>query len=158
MVSERQLIANQQNALRSTGPQSDTGKAIVSRNAIKHGLFSKEIIVAENEREIFADFFEAVLNYFAPVNPLESALVERIIANLWRLRRVIEIETLIFNKESMEMVFQHSLMVQAQSNQNITTLSRYEQSLEKSLFRSLQAIEKLRGNKLGLFLQKGAEI
>ena len=144
MTSERQIVTNQQNALKSTGPQTIEGKAIVAKNAIKHGLFSKVVVVCEDERELFMEFLNSVFEYFAPSNPLESALVERVIANTWRLRRVAEIETLILTRESMKSIFRQSLMVQAQSNQNMATLSRYEQNLEKSLFRSLQALEKLK--------------
>jgi hypothetical protein len=38
MASERQLLANRRNALKSTGPKSDEGKQRVSANALKHGL------------------------------------------------------------------------------------------------------------------------
>jgi hypothetical protein len=38
MASERQIIANRANALKSRGPRSAAGKARVSRNAIHHGL------------------------------------------------------------------------------------------------------------------------
>ena len=41
MVSEKQLSANRQNALRSTGPQTIDGKTKASKNAIKHGLEPK---------------------------------------------------------------------------------------------------------------------
>src|ERR1700682_336696 len=38
MASEKQIIANRANALKSRGPRSAAGKARVSRNAIHHGL------------------------------------------------------------------------------------------------------------------------
>jgi len=38
MASERQIAANQANAKRSTGPQTEAGKLKSSRNAFKHGL------------------------------------------------------------------------------------------------------------------------
>ena len=40
MLSDAKLEANRRNAKKSTGPKSDEGKAKVSRNANKHGLFS----------------------------------------------------------------------------------------------------------------------
>lgn len=38
MTSEKQRLANQKNAKKSTGPRSSTGKSKVSRNAFRHGL------------------------------------------------------------------------------------------------------------------------
>ena len=38
MSSERQIAANRQNALKSTGPRTQAGKLRSARNAYKHGL------------------------------------------------------------------------------------------------------------------------
>lgn len=38
MTSERRVLANRQNAAKSTGPKSDAGKARVAANARRHGL------------------------------------------------------------------------------------------------------------------------
>jgi len=41
MASPAQIAANRRNALKSTGPKTARGKAIVSRNPLKHGFRSK---------------------------------------------------------------------------------------------------------------------
>ena len=41
-ISEKQLLANQRNAQLSTGPRTEAGRAISSKNAIKHGLRARE--------------------------------------------------------------------------------------------------------------------
>jgi hypothetical protein len=38
MASEKQILANRANALKSQGPRSAGGKARASRNAVRHGL------------------------------------------------------------------------------------------------------------------------
>jgi hypothetical protein len=38
MTTERQIVANRQNAKKSTGPRSAAGKVRSSRNAYRHGL------------------------------------------------------------------------------------------------------------------------
>jgi hypothetical protein len=43
-VTEKQLIANRANALRSTGPQSAQGRAAVRYNALKHGILAQAVI------------------------------------------------------------------------------------------------------------------
>ena len=41
LISQKKLIANRRNALKSTGPKTAYGKLRSSRNAYKHGLYSK---------------------------------------------------------------------------------------------------------------------
>lgn len=48
MASERQVTANRQNALRSSGPRSSAGKRRSSANALRHGL-SRIVGVGEGE-------------------------------------------------------------------------------------------------------------
>ena len=52
MASEKQIIANRANALKSRGPRSDAGKARVGRNAIRHGLAANIWKQASAVREI----------------------------------------------------------------------------------------------------------
>jgi hypothetical protein len=41
MTSHKQIVSNQRNALKSTGPRTETGKALVAQNALKHGSAGK---------------------------------------------------------------------------------------------------------------------
>jgi hypothetical protein len=41
MTSQRKIDANKQNAKRSTGPRTESGKLRASRNAVRHGLAAK---------------------------------------------------------------------------------------------------------------------
>ncbi len=97
MTTEKQLIANQQNAQLSTGPTTNSGKMIVSSNAIKHGIFTKDLIVSseigeENQRE-YQEVLDNLIDSLSPCNQIESLLVEKIAVDFWRLRRVIRFET-----------------------------------------------------------------
>ncbi len=57
MASHKQIDANRRNAARSTGPKSPEGKAIVSRNATRHGLTSsRAIILPDEDPQEFHDF------------------------------------------------------------------------------------------------------
>jgi hypothetical protein len=87
MSTEAQVKANQQNSQKSTGPRTAQGKAAVSQNAVKHGLFSSEAVVkGENEAD-FDLFSDKLLAELAPVGALESMLAERFVSLSWRLRR-----------------------------------------------------------------------
>ena len=45
MSTKAQINANRQNAQKSTGPQTDEGKAVVSQNAVSPGLFAAEAVI-----------------------------------------------------------------------------------------------------------------
>ena len=64
MSTEKQLIANQQNAQLSTGPMTSDGKTVVAMNAIKHGIFAKDLIlVSELENENANDYQELLYTH-----------------------------------------------------------------------------------------------
>ena len=49
MTTERQTEANKKNALLSTGAVTDEGKAIVAKNAVKHGVFASDLIITSGD-------------------------------------------------------------------------------------------------------------
>ena len=97
MTTEKMIEANQANALLSTGAITVEGKAIVARNAIKHGIFTKDLIIkSENcqEDEIeYQELLRGMINCLSPKGQLESILVEKIALDFWRLKRVIRFES-----------------------------------------------------------------
>lgn len=62
MATEAQIRANQQNAMRSTGPITPGGKEQSRRNALKHGLTGAGIVLPEVKRRAtaFAEELEGV--------------------------------------------------------------------------------------------------
>ena len=51
-ISEARLGANRQNAQKSTGPQTARGKGYSRRNAVKHGLLSKQVLFSDDGKPI----------------------------------------------------------------------------------------------------------
>src|ERR1700690_481394 len=91
MTSWRQFQANRLNALRSTGPRTEEGKRASRRNALRHGLTAETVIDGLEDSEDYRGFEAAIIaDYDA-----ETA-VERELVLLWRLRRIIAIETDLF--------------------------------------------------------------
>jgi hypothetical protein len=86
MATQKQIKANRQNAKKSTGPKTAEGKAAVSQNALKHGLFTGSIITGEDPAE-FAAFHDNMLADLAPAGAVETMLAERVVNLWWRLRR-----------------------------------------------------------------------
>ncbi|OQY04243.1 MAG: hypothetical protein B6I25_07245 [Planctomycetales bacterium 4572_13] len=98
MLSEKQLLANQQNALCSTGPRTIAGKAISSQNAIRHGLRAENTIIPGEDPEEFDQFRQLLLDDLLPAGAMEVFLVDRIVASLWKLHRAGRIESELFNE------------------------------------------------------------
>jgi len=70
MMSSRKVEANRRNARKSTGPKTATGKKMVSRNAVKHGFFSKWLLVQHpngKESQGEYDLYAAIFEHFQPV-------------------------------------------------------------------------------------------
>ena len=97
ITSEKKIQANRQNALKSTGPRTAEGKAIVAKNAVKHGLCARHIVINGESSIEFADFKDSLIAQFQPDGMLELLLVNRIIAGFWRLRRLGTIEVDLFD-------------------------------------------------------------
>jgi hypothetical protein len=86
MATIAQIFANRQNSKKSTGPKTAEGKAAVSQNAVKHGLFAESVIKGENEADYEA-FHDEMLAELAPVGAVEFMLAERVVSLSWRLKR-----------------------------------------------------------------------
>lgn len=144
MTTMKQIAANQRNAQKSTGPVSEYGKSIVSRNAVKHRILSAQMYIENDEQEIYEGFREAILRDLDPQGSFEYFLVDRIISTAWRLRRIVHVETLVFEKEKNE-PFSNSYgdAFVANSATNMAILSRYERSLENSLYRAIKELKAL---------------
>jgi uncharacterized protein YecA (UPF0149 family) len=93
MATPAQILANRQNAEWSTGPVTAEGKARVSQNASKFGLFSVANFVRPEEQDIFNEFESGYLSELSPATPLEQTLTREIIQAAWRLRRCASLET-----------------------------------------------------------------
>jgi uncharacterized protein YecA (UPF0149 family) len=92
MSSTAQILANRQNAEKSSGPVTAEGKARISQNATKLGLFSVVNFVRPEEQDIFNEFESGYMVELSPVSPLEQTLAREIVQAAWRLRRCASLE------------------------------------------------------------------
>jgi hypothetical protein len=85
MATRKQIAANRRNALKSTGPRTDRGKAFTRLNSLRHGLRAQPgILSAESLNElsqIRSQFFQS----FQPQNPEQVRLVARMACARWQL-------------------------------------------------------------------------
>jgi hypothetical protein len=96
MTSYRQIEANRRNALKSTGPKTETGKQVSRSNAVRHGLTAETVIGLLEDAEDYKAFEAAIIADYDAQSAVERDLVLRLASVLWRLRRATTMETGLF--------------------------------------------------------------
>ncbi len=95
-VSARNLAANRENAMLSTGPRTPAGKARSRLNALKHGLLASEavnrVIEGAEARAAFDAMVDDLAAHYRPVGAVEEMLVQKIAIATWRLKRLLRFE------------------------------------------------------------------
>jgi hypothetical protein len=101
-TSIKRINANRENAKKSTGPKTASGKFRSCRNALKHGLDSrKHLIIGEDVKE-FQEMKDSYIKMLEPSNILEVEDCMQIIAMSWKIRRLSIVETGLYNQEMMQ--------------------------------------------------------
>ena len=96
-ISQKQLEANIRNAQKSTGPTSEGGKQVSSKNATRHGLTSMVTIMTDPDREAWLKFMTAYVEDLNPEGFQQKHLAQSIAYDAWRMNRVRAIEENIFS-------------------------------------------------------------
>jgi len=172
MSSPAQIIANRRNAQKSTGPQSPKGKAVVSRNAVKHGLTASQAIIEQEDQAEFERYRQQFLEELAPQTPMESMLAERIVNLSWRLKRITRMQNQTIDalknpkksdpvieklkkrfslsnfddtqeNESLELALGRMAIKDFSDSRVLERLLMYERRLEHSLYKTLIELQRL---------------
>jgi hypothetical protein len=146
--------ANRRNALRSTGPRTARGQAASSKNALKHGLLSREVILADEDAGAFGAFEEEMLLALVPTGSLERVLAERVIVASWRLRRFERIEAIMLaagcqDWRGNDVGLGTSFVAACVNGDVFAKLSRYESGIERAFFRALHELQRLQAARTG---------
>ena len=80
------------NGAKSRGPVTAEGKAKSSRNAVKYGIFSKDLLLPGESQEDFDTLLNALMDEHQPAGHLEASLIERLAVTMWRQQRLIKAE------------------------------------------------------------------
>ncbi|MEP5937624.1 MAG: hypothetical protein ABJ239_04810 [Erythrobacter sp.] len=92
MATKKQIEANRKNALKSAEPSSTAGKVTSSRNALKHGVLSQEVVADHEDRKAYESLFGQLVDECGPETALECTLVERLSILIWREKRLAKAE------------------------------------------------------------------
>jgi len=166
LSSERQVAANRKNALKSTGPRTAAGKTSSSRNALKHGLLSAQMVLPDEDPKELAALADAIHECLAPEGEMEQALVDRVVACLWRLRRVHQVEASVYGLEISGLRKDGSLwfrlghdadgfriedielgLAYRRASETLTKLTRYETTIERGMYQALHELQRLQAER-----------
>src|ERR1700677_4298617 len=92
MSTRRQRAASRANALKSTGPHTEAGKAASRYNALKHGIDAQQQIMFGESADDLAALAVEYHELYAPANADERFLVDSMVNYEWRLRRLRGVE------------------------------------------------------------------
>lgn len=146
-------------AVRDGGPRTPEGKAISSRNALKHGLTAREVVIFGEDATEYESFRSGFVKRLAPADELEEFLVDRVAACAWRLRRTVRVESEIFEDyedlKNRRHVMQpksaaHAVMVDAGGLGAFAQLARHEAAIERSMLRALHELQRLQAARAGV--------
>src|SRR5437899_3351389 len=97
MANPKQIAANRQNALRSTGPRTAKGKVRSSMNALKTAVFARHILLVDDDIDEFNRFRAALYDEWRPLGACEHSQLERLVALLWRQPRFYRAESGLYS-------------------------------------------------------------
>ena len=121
--------------LTSTGPTTERGKAISSRNATTHGVFARDIVLPSLGEDPggYQQVQEELVAQLRPGNLLERHYVEKIAAASWRLRRLHRWQAQLFEDpaltederlDKLDKVLRHETALQRQIDTAVKMLAK----------------------------------
>jgi hypothetical protein len=137
MSSQAQILANQANAQLSTGPTSPEGKAVSSKNNLRHGLTGPFMILAWESKEEYASFKAELFAEHQPATLTEEMLVEDMAQSHWLRKRAITLQTLCFRTD----------VPAADQPKELALYLRYQTTHDRAFYKALNQLLKLRSDK-----------
>jgi trehalose utilization protein len=156
--------ANRRNALRSTGPKTQRGKAASKLNALRHGLTAETAVLPDENADAYVELRRRLHEELGAESMIEAAIVDRVAGLLWRLRRLGRVELDLFEWEREMAAVYCSLMGKSEEPEQglglafihsaghsdaFSRLSRYETALDRALYRAVHELERLQAARRG---------
>lgn len=159
-ISQKQLEANRENA-KLGGVKTEEGKAVSKYNAIKHGLLSQEVLLSDEDENAIIELGKKMRSELKPMGEIELLLVDRIIANTWRLKRFLKVESTAMEWQRQYEIKEasHYCTTQEQierkavkemvANDDTEKLLRYEATIERSIYKALHELQRIQAARTG---------
>jgi hypothetical protein len=85
----------------------EEGRNRSSRNAEKHGLRAKAVVLRSEDSELFERTRAGLFEHFQPANIIEEALVDQIAVASWRMSRAALVEAAALNRQIGKQIEKH---------------------------------------------------
>jgi hypothetical protein len=139
--SAARLIANQKNALKSTGPKTPEGKAVSRRNALKHGLTGDGIALLDEDAANVNRRFDDLKADLRPTGPMAEILTHRIAFLSVRLERCERQEAKHINERMRHAVVAHDEAILTEIAALLDGLNDEPATNARRLLRTPQGVE-----------------
>ena len=168
MTTEAQIEANRINAQKSTGPRTPEGKAVVSQNAITHGLLARAGVIPGEDEHEFAAHRDGLRQQLRPGSPLEEVLADQIVDCSWRLKRAARDQEVAYvalyekymedqpqpqEPDAWQAALGRMIVEDFCGEAVLERVQRYERRIESSFYKALkelrQAVNERQGAALG---------
>ena len=163
MSSQAQIDANRLNAQKSTGPRTPEGRAAVRLNGVKHGLTAETIVLKGESQADFTNLLDSYEAEHVPASPTEEELVRQLALAAWRLRRLYHQEAGFYAFQSKDTADNTEFLELNQaermgyvcfvSEKTLAMFNRQEARLERTFYRALHELQRLRKERLASLLQ-----
>src|ERR1051325_3917250 len=159
MPTQAQIDAARRNGAKSNGPKTPEGKAISSKNALRHGLTAKSILLTNENPELYHQLAASYYDKFQPADDVERDLVDEMVIAKWRQRRDWSNEAALLDLEMDRQTkrvdteykkidhacrFALAFRALADESKALTLCARYETSHRRTYYRAMTALLNLR--------------
>jgi hypothetical protein len=135
--STKRTEINRLNAEHSTGPRTRQGKLASSRNSLKHGLASGELIIPGEDRTAFEALLHDLLDEHQPANATERLLVTAMAQSWWLAHRAIRLQNDCFNENGID-------------EKRLSLFLRYQTTHDRALHKALSTLIRLQKERRNL--------
>jgi len=140
MATEKQFAANRSNAQLSTGPKTEAGLAASSRNATRHSLTAKGLIILPGQHDTFNELESGLRTSLKPATPLQEVIYKRIVECAWKLERCRLAE------QNLGAIMGHintDPILDTDGIGRFASIQRYAREAENSMFKCIRELGKL---------------
>jgi hypothetical protein len=137
MSSAAQVLANQTNSQKSTGPVTEAGKAKVATNRLAHGLTCATFnLLNWEDQDQFNQFAADMQAENNPTTPEEHRLVHSMIQHYWLMQRALSLQGLLLHTDAMNV-----------DHKRMSLYMRYQTTNERAYYKARKELQTLRKQK-----------
>ena len=137
MSTQAQILANQANAQLSSGPKTESGKAISSKNNFRHGLTGPFVVLGWESQDQYRALRDELFAEHQPTTITEEALVDDMAQSHWLRKRAVVLQHMCFDSD----------VAMVEEPKDLALYLRYQATHDRAFYKALNQLQKLRAEK-----------